>query len=222
LDPANTGGRPVNLQVGLGVRPVATARLFTQGNLMQTNSNLDFAIQGPGFFVVRVSEDDDINMYTRDGSFKISVNEDGEVMLVTSQGLPVLSMEGEPILFPAEIRMTSLQVDRDGIFSYLDNDGELQILDMTLGIAQFSNVQGLQAMGGNLYAETPASGAPLMEGDGETPERSELVQGYLEASNINMADEMIGIITTQRAFDFNSRVIQASDEMLQGAANLRR
>jgi len=222
LDPANTGGRPVNLQVGLGVRPVATTRMFTQGNLLQTPNNLDFAIQGPGFFSVRISEDDDITMYTRDGSFKISVNEAGEIMLVTSQGLPVLSTDEEPIVFPEDVRISSISVDSEGNFTFLDAEGELQDLDMQQVMVQFSNVQGLEAMGSNLFAVTPASGEPVMEADGEVAERSGVVQGYLEGSNVSMADEMINIISTQRAFDFNSRVIHASDEMLQGAANLRR
>ena len=222
LDPANVGGRPVNLQVGLGVRPVATSRLFTQGNLLQTQSNLDFALEGPGFFVVQVSADEDLNMYTRDGSFKVSVNEDGEIMLVTSQGLPVLSTEDEPITFPEDIRINSLSIDRDGNFSFVDADGELQDLGMQLAVVQFSNVQGLEAAGSNLFRVTPASGEPIMEADGEVAQRSNVIQGYLEGSNVSVADEMINMITTQRAFDLNSRVIQASDEMLQGAANLRR
>jgi len=222
LDPANTGGRPVNLQVGLGVRPVATTRMFTQGNLLQTPNNLDFAIQGPGFFAVQASAEDDTTLYTRDGSFKISANEAGEIMLVTSQGLPVLSVDGEPVVFPDDVRMSSLSIDSDGNFTFMDSEGELQDLGIQLAIVQFSNVQGLEAMGSNLFSVTPASGEAVMEADGEVSERSGVVQGFLEASNVSMADEMINIITTQRAFDFNSRVIQASDEMLQGAANLRR
>ncbi|MCL2564686.1 MAG: flagellar hook-basal body protein [Defluviitaleaceae bacterium] len=222
LDPANLGGRPVNLQVGLGVRPAATSRLFTQGNLLQTQNNLDFAIEGPGLFAVRISEDE--IRYTRDGSFKISVAEDGELMLVTSQGFPVLSTEEEPIIFPEadDFRLNTLSVDRDGNFTYIDSEGELQELDFQIAIVQFSNVQGLEAVGGNFFAATPASGEAIMEADGDTAQRSNLVQGYLEGSNVSVAEEMINMITTQRAFDLNSRVIHASDEMLQGAANLRR
>jgi len=219
-DPANTVSRPVNLQIGLGVRPIATARFFDQGSVIATSSNMDFAIEGKGFFSIQRAEGD--IAYTRDGSFKISVNGDGELALVTSEGYPVLNSEDEPITFPAETKIYSILVDRAGSFTYTNDEGEFEDMGIQLDVVQFSNVQGLEAVGGNFYKVTSASGEPIKESDGEVNELSNIIQNYLERSNVAVADEMVDLIVAQRAYELNSKVIQSSDEMLQTANGLKR
>lgn len=219
LDPANQTGRPVNLQVGLGVRPIATARIFDMGNLEVTSNKFDLALAGDGFFTINRGEDS--IAYTKDGSFKLSPTEDG-LMLVTSEGYSVLNTDGEPIIIPNDIETSGLTFNDTGEMSYVDAEGIVQSLDMQLDIVQFSNIQGLEAIGGNLYTETPASGVALHEAEGETTVLTTLVQGAVEMSNVQVAEEMVKLIVAQRAYDLNSKVIQTSDDMLQQAANLKR
>lgn len=219
LDAANQTGRPVNLQVGHGVRSVASSRMFTPGNLGSTGNELDFAIEGDGYFIVRRAEGDEL--YTRDGSFKVSNTNDG-MMLATTDGYPVLSTEGEPIVIPNNIPLNDVTVDENGVFYYLDENNDVQELGFQFELVQFSNQQGLEAVGSNLFTITPASGAPLSETQGETNKVSRLRQNYLEMSNVQVADEMVSLIVAQRAYELNSRVITTSDEMLQQANNLKR
>jgi flagellar basal-body rod protein FlgG len=218
-DPANFGARPVNLQVGLGVRPMATARIFDQGNLTQTTSPTDFAIEGDGYFVIQATPDE--TYYTKDGSFKTS-NNDGELTLVTSDGFPVLDINGENIIFGEEINPSTISVNDDGTFTYVDTEGVIQDLDYQLDLVQFSNQQGLEAVGKNFFRATVASGEPIQETSGDIANLSNVVQGYIERSNVAVADEMVDLIVAQRAYELNSKAIQASDEMLQNANNLRR
>lgn len=217
-DPAHT--RPVNLQVGHGVRPIATARAFTQGNVTSTGSALDLAIDGQGFFAIQMGEDN--IAYTKDGSFKLSVNEDGEQMLVTSEGYPLLDVSDTPINIPEEVAISSLQIDRDGNLSYINPEGDIEELDIRIDVVQFSNVQGLEAIGGNLFKRTPASGEPIKESEGDVTVSSGLIQGFLERSNVSVADEMVDLIVAQRAYELNSKAIQTADDMLQNANNLKR
>lgn len=219
LDPANQTGRPVNLQVGLGVRPVATARIFDMGSIEVTNNKLDLALSGDGFFTILRDEDNIV--YTRDGSFKVSPTDDG-LMLTTSEGYPVLSTDGDTIVIPNDVKISALVFGETGELSYVDDTGAVIALDMQLDIVQFSNVQGLEAMGGNLYKATLASGEALHEADGETNTLTTLVQGAIEMSNVQVAEEMVKLIVAQRAYELNSKVIQSSDDMLQQAANLKR
>ncbi len=217
LDEADTG-KPVNLQVGLGVKPVATSRMFSTGNLQRTENNLDFAIEGDGFFTIQTGEDE--VSYTRDGSFKISTNE-GENTLVTSEGYHVLDTNGDPIVLPSNIPIKDISVSYNGDITYL-LDGEIQETGIKIGLVQFSNPQGLEAIGGNLYTITPASGEPILEADGEVSKPSSIAQGYLEMSNVNIAEEMVNLIVAQRAYELNSKAITTSDEMLQQANNLKK
>lgn len=219
-DPANAPARPVNLQVGHGVRPIATARIFDQGNITATSSNLDFAVEGQGFFAVQRGEDDIV--YTKDGSFKLSIQENGDQMIVTGEGYPVLGIDDEPIYIPEEVKISGLNVDQDGNLTYTNADGETEDLDLRLDMVQFSNVQGLEALGGNFYGVTPASGVAMKESDGEVNSLSKIVQGYLERSNVSVADEMVDLIVAQRAYELNSKAIQTADDMLQNANNLKR
>jgi flagellar basal-body rod protein FlgG len=213
----------VNLQVGLGVRPIAVTRVFTQGNVQETNILTDFAIEGDGFFMVQYkpdTESDNIG-YTRDGSFKLGRVDDG-LMLLTSEGYLVLDINQQAIIFPDDIDFSRVVVTPEGIFQFFTDDGEVGDLDAQLGIVRFMNPQGLEAIGGNLLIQTSASGEAMLEIEGDFVNFSRIRQGVIEMSNVSVADEMVNLITAQRAYDLNSKAIQASDEMLQTANNLRR
>jgi len=223
LDPVNQTGRPVNLQVGHGVRPFAVSRIFQQGAFQRTDNFTDLAIEGDGWFKIRrnIMPEDEI-FFTRDGSFKLMPMEDGSLILATSEGFPVMSMDEDEIVIPPGIPSRDIIIDDWGNFFYTDGTGEFIDLGFQLRIAQFSNPQGLEAVGSNLFRETTASGPPLIEADGETNRISRIVQGYLEMSNVQIAEEMVNLIVAQRAFDLNSRAITTSDEMLQTTNNLKR
>ena len=206
-------GRPVNLEVGHGVMPIATMRSFAKGNLEQTHNSLDLAIQGDGFFVVR--DESDNLFYTKDGSFKLSV-EDGEVRLVTSEGYYVQG-DGGDIELGEDI--SEIMISEAGMISVLRNGEELPEEIGQLSISRFANPAGLEAVGGNLFKATMASGEAIeaLEGEG-----GKILQGYLETSNVQIVEEMIKLITAQRAYEINSKSIQTADQMLEQANNLRR
>ncbi len=219
LDPANQTGRPVNLQVGHGVRPAAVARIFTMGNLQRTDQKLDFAIEGVGYFVTRLS--DTLNAYTRDGAFKLSPTDEGK-MLVTADGLPILGIDDQPIIIPNEVMIDDLTVDENGALSYVNAENQQTPLDITLNIVQFPNPQGLLAQGKNLYVQTNASGAPVLESEGTVTRPSKVIQGLLESSNVAIAEEMVSLIVAQRAYELSSKAITTSDDMLNLANNLKK
>lgn len=192
---------PSGLNLGTGVRTVATQKLHTQGNLVQTNNNLDFAIEGRGFFQI-LTPDGSIQ-YTRDGTF--SMNQDGQI--VNPNGYPM-----EPaITIPANT--LSLTVGSDGTVSALvaGSDAPTQIGNIEL--ADFINPMGLEAMGGNIFRETLASGAPTVTTPGQDGVGT-LIQGTLESSNVNVVEELVNMIETQRAYEMNSKAISTTDEML--------
>jgi flagellar basal-body rod protein FlgG len=220
LDPANMTGRPVNLQVGHGVRPAAISRIFMQGPLQRTDNHTDIAIEGDGWFRVRGNFDE--YFFTRDGSFKLMPMEDGSLILATSDGFPVMSTDGDVISIPAEVAARDVVVDPFGTFFYTNELNEFLELGFVLGIYQFANPQGMEAVGNNLFIETIASGPALSEFEGDTNRTSRIIQGYLEMSNVGVAEEMVNLIVAQRAFDLNSRAITTSDEMLQTANGLKR
>ena len=224
LDVANMTGRPVNLQVGLGVRPVGVSRMFTQGNLQMTHNALDFAIEGDAFFAVRRLEDPEQILYTRDGSFNLSPVDDG-LMLSTNWGYPVLDIDGEPIIFDGLEDMTFFQnitMDTAGNFFLITPEGEMEDLGIQLQLVQFPNPQGLEAMGSNLWQITPASGELLIQGVDDLATLSRVHQGVLEMANVNVAEEMVDMIRAHRAYDLNARAITTTDEMLQTANGLKR
>lgn len=208
-------GRPVNLQVGHGSVVRSVSRDFTAGSLVQTENQLDFAIIGNGFFSVQ-GPDQNV-YYTRDGSFKLSVTDEGN-MLATSRGYPVLDQNGEPIYF--EYPLDQMIVSENGEISYKDEDGLIIPTGQIIGIFKFNNPQGLEAIGGNLYAANTASGEAVL--DEEMGEPSIIRQGYLEASNVQVVEEMVNLITAQRAYELNSKAITTSDEMMSIANNLKR
>jgi len=207
-------GSPVNLQVGHGAMPVATTRMFTMGNLEKTDNPFDMAIEGEGFFVI---EDPNGNLfYTRDGNFKLSVEFD-EMRLVTSEGYTVLSDFEDAIYF--DENMSDIIVSESGLITAKTEDGEIEDI-ATIALVRFINPEGLEAVGKNLYIETTASGEPIFMEDEERT--SDIIQNYLETSNVQIVDEMVRLITAQRTYEINSKAIQTADEMLGMANNLRR
>ena len=198
---------PSGLQLGTGVRPVATERIFTQGNLQQTSNPLDIAINGGGFF--QVAMPDGTTAYTRDGSFHV----DSQGQLVTSSGFQLQPA----VTIPANA--LSVTVSRDGIVSVTRAGSPAATQVGTLQLASFINPAGLQSMGENLYLETAASGTPNANAPGSNG-LGLLNQGYVETSNVNVVEELVNMIQTQRAYEINSKSIQASDQMLQKLTQL--
>ncbi|MGL4362135.1 MAG: flagellar hook-basal body protein [Cellulosilyticaceae bacterium] len=218
--PAATGvQRPSSLQVGHGVRIGATSKIHTQGNLQQTGTTTDLAIQGKGFFSVM---DGNTTSYTRDGSFRFSKIDEESYALVTTDGYPVLSVEGEEIILGTDVSMDALNIDGEGVIYYMDQETGLRMDLNQLAIVQFSNVEGLEATSNNLYVATPASGLARLEYEDETLSRSTVKSGYLEGSNVNVANEMVNLIVAQRAYELSSTAIRTVDTMLQQATELKR
>ncbi len=198
---------PTGIEFGNGVKVVSTARVHTQGKLKQTNDNLDYAIQGVGFFQIRLADGSD--GYTRDGAFK--AGPDGN--LTTSDGLPL----SQAIQIPAN--MTNLFVSATGEVSVETPNGTQQVGNLQL--IRFTNPSGLKSMGGNILSETNASGTPEIGNPGQNGFGS-IQQGFLEMSNVNVVEEMVNMITAQRAYEINSKSIQTSDEMLRAVGSLKR
>jgi len=197
---------PSGLQVGTGTRVVATERLFTQGNLTKTDNSLDIAIQGRGFFEILLP--DGTQGFTRDGSFQI--NDQG--IVVTSQGYQLQP----PITLPQDA--ISISVADDGTVS-VQQPGSPQSTQVgSIQLSDFINPAGLQARGGNLYLESGASGAP-QPGNPGLNGLGTLAQGYVESSNVNVVEELVSMIETQRAYEMNSRAISTADQMLQYVSN---
>lgn len=216
---ADGNGAPVSLQVGHGVRVGSTTRDFSTGNITESGNKLDFAIQGEGFFAVRDNRGEE--KYTKDGTFKISPFE-GENYIVTSEGYRVLSQDDEPLTLPQGILLSSVSVDEAGNFAYKDEEGVMQELGQSLKIVQFTNVLGLESAGENLYQTTMATGEIIPETELDDSKRSVIRQGCIEMSNVQIAEEMVNMIVTQRAYELNSKSIQTSDEMLSIANQLKR
>lgn len=213
-------GRPGNLQVGHGVRPVAVNRNFSTGVLQQTGNPTDLAIEGNGFFAI--DQRDGQEAYSKDGSFRVARTEDDGYVLVTSDGYPVLTVDDEPLEIAGDVDMNRIMVTQDAIVSYMDSETDEQIELGQLKIVQFSNVGGLEAIGSNLYITTPASGEALLEADGEVALESIIRQSFLEGTNVQVAEEMVKLIVAQRAYELNSTAIKTADSMLQEANQLKR
>ena len=198
---------PTGLHLGLGVRTVATSRNFTQGSLQQSSNNLDVAINGNGFFEVQLP--DGTIGYTRDGSFQL----DSQGRLVTSGGLPVAN----GITVPQGA--TSISISESGVVSAtLAGNPQPQQLGQ-LAMSSFINAAGLQPVGQNMYKESAASGAP-QQGQPGTNGLGVMRQGFLETSNVNVVEELVTMIQTQRAYEMNSKAIQTSDQMLAKLSQL--
>lgn len=213
--------KPVGAQVGLGVRNASIMSIFKQGNMVAAESDTAFAIDGKGFFGVR--GEDGNTVYTRNGNFVWALGAGNTTMLTTSDGLPVLDSTGKAIsLNRATYSPANVSVNARGEICYPDAAGNPQTIGISIGLYQFNNPSGLQKLDGSLYQVTDASGAALNEATNANLQKSRVLQNYLEGSNVQVADEMVNMIVAQRAYELNSKAIQASDEMLQQANNLRR
>jgi flagellar basal-body rod protein FlgG len=193
---------PTGIQIGLGVKPVAVSKIFTQGDLIQTENELDVAIEGNGFLQVEMPNGD--TAYTRAGAFKI----DGDGRLTNSDGYPILPA----LTIPDGSRQIS--ISETGIVSAIVGDDTESTEIGNLELASFINNSGLSSIGKNLLLETEASGTATTGTPGEDG-LGTLLQTFLEGSNVNIVEELANMITTQRAFEINSKTIQTSDEMMQ-------
>jgi len=198
---------PTGLQVGLGVRTVATSRSFAQGSLQQSSNGLDVAIQGRGFFQVTMP-DGTLN-YTRDGAFQV----DNQGRLVTASGYPIAN----GVTVPANAQNVIIGADGT-VTATIPGNVQPQPIG-TIALASFVNPAGLDPKGQNLFAESVASGQPNTGTPG-TNGIGSLSQGYLETSNVNVVQELVTMIQTQRAYEMNSKAIQTSDQMLQKLGQL--
>jgi len=199
---------PSGIQVGMGVKPVAVQKLFQQGDFVQTGNNLDMVIEGDGFFQILMP--DGTTSYSRAGAFKL----DSEGRIVNSDGYPL-----EPgITVPSGA--TSINISSDGIVSVTQAGSTTPTQIGQIEIANFINPGGLNALGKNLFQQTASSGDPTTGKPG-TNGLGTLSQGFIEMSNVNVVEEMVNMIVSQRAYEVNSKAIQASDQMLQVANNLR-
>lgn len=196
------------IQVGNGVKPSSTQKIFKQGDITPTNNQFDLAIQGEGFFQVRRS--DGTFAYTRDGSFK--VNADGR--LVTASGYilePDIALNSDVV---------AISISKDGMVEALHSDSSRISLG-NLELARFMNTGGLMSIGDNLYVEAPSSGQPIIGNPGSQG-FGEIQQGYLESSNVDIVEEMISMIAAQRAYEINSKTVKTVEEMMTMANNLKR
>ncbi|GBD88100.1 flagellar basal-body rod protein FlgG [bacterium BMS3Abin03] len=197
-----------NIQVGIGVKPSSNIKLFQQGDLLETNNQFDLSIQGEGFFQLR--KGDGTIMYTRDGSFKLN----GNGQLVSAGGYlvePDISLNEDTLGFT---------VSRSGSIESQETDGDSFVVG-DIELARFINPAGLKAIGDNLFVETEASGQPIIGTPGETG-FGEVHQGYIESSNVDIVEEMIAMITAQRAYEINSKTVKTVEEMMAMANNLKR
>jgi flagellar basal-body rod protein FlgG len=192
---------PAGLQVGTGVRPVSSPRVFTQGNLTQTGNSLDIAIQGEGFFQIQLP--DGTLAYTRDGAFQ----KDSQGQVVTANGYPI----SPAIVIPSNA--VSVTIGTDGTVTVLQSGSPTPVQVGQIQLASFVNTGGLQSMGMNLYLETASSGTATPNTPG-TNGVGVVNQGYVETSNVNVVEEMVNLITTQRAYEINTRALQTADQML--------
>ncbi|MCF8024788.1 MAG: flagellar basal-body rod protein FlgG [Desulfobacteraceae bacterium] len=198
---------PTGIQVGLGTRLASVEKVYTQGDLEQTGSDLDMAIKGDGFFQVEMPSGD--TAYTRDGSLK----KDSEGRLVTADGNPVIP----EIVIPENA--TKVAVGQNGtVTAYLDAESQGTEIG-ELELARFGNPSGLKSIGGNLLQESSASGTPIL-GEPGTNGFGSIAQGFLENSNVSIMQEMIDMIAGQRAYEINSKAVKASDEILQQTTRL--
>jgi len=199
---------PSGVQLGLGVKLAAVYRIHEQGNLSPTDNTFDLAIQGNGFFPITLPNGD--TGYTRDGTFQLN----GDGVLVTHDGYTV-----QPgITIPANAVDVTINASGEVLAKI---DGQIQLQNVgQLQLANFANPAGLSAEGSNLYLETPASGQPNVAAP-DTAGYGSLLQGFLETSNVNSVSEVTNLISAQRAYEMNSKVISTSDEMMSSLNNMR-
>lgn len=214
LRPAGNSGRigvePLNeVQIGSGTQLTSTAKIFSQGDIVETNNNLDMAIVGEGFFIIR--KPDNTLAYTRDGSFKIDRN--GNMVTTTGFFLdPGFNIPNDTV---------DMQISREGVVSVISEGSVESNVIGQIELARFINPAGLKAIGDNLFVETPASGESIFYQPG-TNNTGEIYQGHIESSNVDVVEEMVNLITAQRAYELNSKSVRTADEILNTAVNLKR
>jgi flagellar basal-body rod protein FlgG len=199
---------PTGIQVGQGVRVAGTQRTFTMGDLRQTNHAFDAAIEGDGFY--QIQQPNGQLAYTRDGAFK----QDNQGRLVTTDGQPLVPQ----IVVPPDSK--ELFIAADGTVSAKESDRQTPVELGRISLVRFTNPSGLEPIGHNLYIPTLASGDPIVNQPGQNGSGT-LAQGFLEGSNVRAVDEMIDLISTQRAYEMGTKVIQAADQMLGATSNIR-
>ncbi len=215
----NGATKPVGAQVGLGVRNSSVSSRFSQGNFYDSTNDLAFAVSGDGFFAYRGQDQN--TYYTRNGDFHLATYGTG-LALTTSDGNCILDTNGKTIEFDSSIVASKITVTGDGEICYPDDSNNPKPMGIKIGLWQFNNPTGLDKIGDSSYAVTGASGAALNEDTTQGLTKSDLRQGYLEGSNVQVVDEMVNMIVAQRAYELNSKAIQATDEMMSQANQLRR
>jgi len=207
---SNAGNRiPTGIQLGLGVKPAAIQKIFLQGDFAETQNTLDIAIEGKGFF--QIQQPNGNFAYTRAGTFKL----DNLGRIVTSEG----QLLQPPVTLP--INAINISIEPSGAVSVAQPGSTQPAIVGNLQLVTFQNQAGLKAIGNNLFLETGSSGAPIIGLPG-LQDRGTLRQGFLELSNVSVVEEMVNLITAQRAYEINSRTVQTADEMLQITSNLKR
>lgn len=199
---------PTGIQLGLGVRPTSVSMIVKAGPLSQTNGDLDVAIEGKGYLEVTLPSG--VSGFTRDGGLKMS----GDGLIVTSDGYAV----APEITVPSDARSISINADGE-VYAYFDDVVEPELLG-AFTLASFTNEKGLEAIGSNLFRETPASGPAFVGVPGEDG-RGTLRQGYLESSSVDAVREITELIEAQRGYELNSKVITAADQMLAATTQVR-
>ncbi len=198
---------PTGIQVGLGVKTGAVTKIFTEGDIVQTGNTLDVAIEGAGFLQVTIPDGN--TAYTRAGNLKL----DGDGRITTSDGYPI-----QPeIVIPADAR--EVTISETGVVSAIVGADTTSTELGNIELADFVNDAGLLAVGRNLFRETESSGTPTLGTPGDNG-LGTLLQGYVESSNVNLVEEVTHMITTQRAYEINSKVITTSDEMMKTTVNM--
>ncbi len=200
---------PTGIQLGHGARPSAVQKLFTQGDFQNTKNQLDWAIEGDGFFQIELPNGE--TSYSRSGEFKL----DADGQIVNPDGFLLVPEISVPT------NTVSINVGMDGTVSVIQADDATPVEIGTIQLARFVNPSGLRSLGRNLYLPTEASGDEIVGTPGENGFGT-IAQGFLEMSNVSVVDEMVNMITAQRAYEINSKVIQTADDMLQIANNLKR
>lgn len=216
---ANGEQKPISAQVGLGTRVASITSSFRQGPMLDVESKSAVAIDGFGLFAV--SGIDDETYYTRNGDFGWSEGANG-LTLCTAEGYQVMDTNGNEIILPEGVDANQVMISDYGAIGYTDAQNVYHALNQSIGVWQFNNDAGLEKISGTYYLETEASGQPLNEATTAGLKRSKMRQGYLEGSNVQVADEMVNLIIAQRAYELNSKAITTSDTMLEQANNLKR
>ena len=216
---ANGANKPISAQVGLGVRNSAITSIFKQGSMLASESDTAFAIQGEGFFARRGQDGE--TYYTRNGNFLFTTAQNG-MMLANADGLPVLDTKGQPILLGTQYVASKIEVNAEGQLTYPDAQNNPQPIGIQIGLYQFTNPSGLEKVDSTMYKASAASGAAINEATNNNVQKSEVLQGYLEGSSVQVADEMVNLIVAQRAYEMNSKAITTTDEMMQQANQLKR